>query len=304
MTKIRANRIEIEYREFGDPKNPPLLLIGGWSVQLTFWPQPFIEAFVDAGYRVIVFDNRDIGLSQKMRFFPPTSPFAIHVLAARALKSRCFTAYTLEDMAEDARGLLDALEIEKAHILGLSMGGMITQILAAKHPDRVSSITIMMSSTNRLGLPLPPKRLAARVLLAPAFSTAKASRKRSEKIWRTIRTQDGGYDEAMFDAGLTATIDRSHTPAGRKRQLEAVVATGDLRKWTRRITAPTLVIHGSKDLLAPPAGGKDIASCIPGSRFELIPGMGHDLPPNRLAKLSALITDHLGRARDMVQATA
>lgn len=251
-------------------------------MQLTFWPQPFIDAFVDAGYRVIVFDNRDIGLSQKMRFFPPTSPFALHVLAARFLKSRYLTAYTLEDMAEDARGILDALEIEKAHILGLSMGGMITQILAAKHPERVLSTTILMSSTNRLGLPLPPKLLAARVLLAPAFSTARASRNRSEKIWRTIRTEDGGYDEAQFDAGLTATIDRSHAPAGRKRQLEAVIATGDLRKWTRRITAPTLVIHGSKDLLAPPAGGMDIAACIPGSRFELISGMGHDLPPNRL----------------------
>lgn len=120
MPLLRANRIEIEYREFGDPNHPSLLLIGGWSVQLTFWPQPFIDAFVDAGYRVIVFDNRDIGLSQKMRFFPPTSPFALHVLAARFLKSRYLTAYTLEDMAEDARGILDALEIEKAHILGLS----------------------------------------------------------------------------------------------------------------------------------------------------------------------------------------
>ncbi|MBO9452961.1 alpha/beta fold hydrolase [Tropicibacter sp. R16_0] len=293
MPKLRANRINIEYQEFGDPASPPMLFIGGWSVQLTFWPQPFIDAFVDAGYRVIVFDNRDIGLSQKMRYFPPTSPFALHVLAARALKSRRLTAYTLEDMAEDARGVLDALGIDRAHILGLSMGGMITQILAAKHPDRVLSTTILMSSTNRLGLPLPPKRLAARILLTPLLSTAKASRRRSEKIWRTIRTQDGGYDEAQFNAGLTATVDRSHALAGRKRQLEAVIATGDLRRWTRRIKAPTLVIHGSKDLLAPPAGGKDIASCIPDARFELVSGMGHDLPPNRLDYLTNLIRAHL-----------
>lgn len=293
MPQLKANGINIEYEDYGRPEDPAILFIGGWSVQLIFWPRPLIDALVDEGYRVIIFDNRDVGRSQKMRLFPATSPFAAHVLMARFFRSRLLTAYTLEDMAEDSVGILDALGIERAHILGLSMGGMITQIVAGKYPDRVLSTTILMSSTNRLGLPLPPLALAARVLINPRFIGKASHKRRSEAIWRSIRTINGGYDDTDFRAGISSTVDRAYAPSGRKRQLEAVVATGDLRRWTRRIKAPTLVIHGSKDLLSPPAGGRDIADCIPQSRFELIPGMGHDLPPNRLKEIIGMVKQHV-----------
>ena len=146
MPQLKANGINIEYEDYGRPEDPAILFIGGWSVQLIFWPRPLIDTLVKEGFRVIIFDNRDVGRSQKMRLFPATSPFAAHVLMARFFRSRLLTAYTLEDMAEDSVGVLDALGIERAHILGLSMGGMITQIVAGKCPDRVLSATILMSS--------------------------------------------------------------------------------------------------------------------------------------------------------------
>ena len=294
MGRLQSNGIELEYEEFGHKNRPAIVMVGGWSVQLTFWPKQFIDNLVDAGFRVIVFDNRDVGLSEKIRF-PATSPLAPHVLLSRVLKVRGLTAYTLEDMADDTIGVFDALNIERGHILGLSMGGMISQIVAAKYADRIETATILMSSTNRIALPQPPLELSASVLLSRGARNSEEGRKRSERIWRKIRTQDGGYDDDEFRAGISATIDRSFAPSGRRRQLEAVVATGDLRKWTKRIAAPTLVIHGGDDLLSRPHGGLDIAANIPDAQFELIPGMGHDLPPNRIEEISALVTDHLDR---------
>lgn len=293
MARIKANGIQLEYMEYGNPDDPAIVFVGGWSVQLIFWPQELIDAVVSQGFRVIVFDNRDVGHSQKMWHFPPTSPLAGHVLLARFLGSRRLTAYTLEDMAEDTVGLLDALGIEQAHILGLSMGGMITQIAAAKHPDRFLSATILMSSTNRLDLPKPPLSLLAHLLFSPRFLSRNMARRRSERIWRKIRTQDGGYEDSTFKAGVSSTIDRSHSPAGRMRQMEAIFATGDLRRFAKRISTPTLVIHGTEDPLAPVEGGQDIAASIPQARLELIEGMGHDLPPKYLGRISSLVTGHL-----------
>lgn len=297
MAAIKANGINLEVVEYGSKSDPAILLIAGWSVQLTFWPQAFIDNLVTAGYRVIVFDNRDVGLSTKIKHFPATSPLAPHILAARILRRKKLAAYTLEDMAADSVGVLDALNIKQAHILGLSMGGMIAQIVAAKYPGRVKSATILMSTTNRFGLPTPPLRLAFDVFVARRGSNQKARVQRSANIWRKIRTQDGGYDDALFADRVQSTIDRAYYPAGRRRQLEAISATGDVRRFTRAITAPTLIIHGSADKLARPHGGLDIAASIPGSRFELIDGMGHDLPPNRIDEVTALIVRHLDAGR-------
>ena len=296
MAQLQANGIGIEYEEFGSKGDPAMILVGGWSVQLTFWPKPFIDKLVASGLRVIVFDNRDVGLSKKMKWFPPTNPLAVHVILARLLKSKRLTAYTLEDMAEDVRGILDTLKIEEAHVLGLSMGGMITQIFAAKHPERVKTATILMSTTNRFGLPRPSLRLSSAILFGGRRRNATTSLERRKNIWRTIRTQNGGYDEKNFDQALSATIDRSYAPAGRRRQLEAVFATGDLRRWTRAIKARTLVIHGSADPLALPHGGLDIAANIENSRFELIPGMGHDLAPNKIDLIAKMIIEHTREA--------
>ncbi|MCA8899837.1 MAG: alpha/beta hydrolase [Hyphomonas sp.] len=292
MTVVKANGIDIKVEEYGSKKDPALLLICGWSVQLTFWPKPFIQSLVDAGYRVITFDNRDVGLSEKFHHRPATYPFAPHVMASRLLKRKFLVAYTLEDMAADAMGVLDALNIPRAHIVGLSMGGMITQVVAAKYPERVRSATILMSTTNRPGLPLPPMDLAFDIFFRRRGRNPSHSLQRTQDIWRRIRTQDGGYDDANFEEALSATIDRAYYPPGRRRQMEAIMATGDLRRFTRRIVSPTLVIHGSADLLARPHGGLDIAANIPGARFELIEGMGHDLPPRRIGMIAGMIAGH------------
>ena len=292
MAKIKLNGIELEVIEHGSRSNPTILLICGWSVQLTFWPKSFIDNLVDAGFHVVTYDNRDTGHSEKFGRFLATSPLSPHVLLARRLKSKKLTAYTLEHMAQDAVGVLDALGIEKAHILGLSMGGMITQIVAADYPQYVHSATILMSTTNRFGLPTPAARLAYDVFVARRGRSTSERAKRSLAIWKKIRTQDGGYDDQEFYDGIQSTIDRSFYPAGRKRQLEAIIATGDLRRFAQRIVAPTLVIHGSKDLLAKPHGGLDIATNIRGARFELIEGAGHDLAPNRIDQFTRLIIPH------------
>ncbi|MEO1304222.1 MAG: alpha/beta hydrolase [Pseudomonadota bacterium] len=296
MTVVKANGIDVEVEEHGPRDAPAILLICGWSVQLTFWPKPFINNLVSRGYRVITYDNRDVGLSEKIRWRPPTYPFAPHIMASRLLKRKILVPYTLEDMASDATGVLDALEIDAAHILGLSMGGMIAQIVAGKYGDRVKSATILMSSSNRFGLPTPPLDLAMSVLFARGSGSRERRAARSRRIWKRIRTQDGGYDDANFNDSITSSIDRAYYPAGRRRQVEAIMATGDLRRFARRIAAPTLVIHGSADELSRPHGGLDIAANIDGARFELIEGMGHDLPPNRIGLITDLISNHLDRA--------
>lgn len=296
MTVVKANGIDVKVEEYGSRSAPVILLICGWSVQLTFWPKPFIENLVASGYRVITYDNRDVGLSEKIRWRPPTSPFAPHIMASRLLKRKILVPYTLEDMASDAIGLLDALDIDAAHILGLSMGGMITQIVAGKYRERVTSATILMSSSNRFGLPTPPIDLAMRVLFSRGGGSRARKAARSHRIWKRIRTQDGGYDDANFEQSITSTIDRAYYPSGRRRQVEAIMATGDLRRFARQISAPTLVIHGSADELARPHGGLDIAANIDGARFELIDGMGHDLPPNRISLITDMISEHLSSA--------
>lgn len=298
MTVVKANGLDIKIEEHGPKNGPALLLICGWSVQLTFWPKPFIQQLADAGFRVIIFDNRDVGLSQKIHHHLPTYPFAPHVIASRVLKRKVMVAYTLEDMAADAIGVLDALDIPRAHIVGLSMGGMIAQIVAAKYPQRVRSATILMSSSNRVGLPTPPPDLALDVFFARRGRTLEERTARTQRVWKRIRTQDGGYDDTDFAQAITATIDRSYYPQGRRRQMEAIMASGDLRRYARRINAPSLVIHGSADQLARPHGGLDIAANIPGARFELIHGMGHDLPPSRIGLIAELIVGHAKGAGD------
>ena len=298
MPLIKANGIEIEVEEFGKKSDPAVLLVMGLSAQLTLWPIAFVNALVEKGFRVIRFDNRDIGLSQKMHEARALSPF-FFIAAARLFGAQCLAPYTLHDMAADAVGVLDALEIESAHIVGASMGGMIGQVLAAAYPNRVRSFTAIMSSTNNPSLPkADPAVLKALFAKRPPAKSRDEIIDRSVEAWAIIGTKDGGNDPVEFRQRIGASVDRCTYPAGVRRQVAAILATGDLRRYARTISAPTLVIHGSADPLAPNAGGRDIAPNVEGAQLEIIDGMGHDLPPKHLPKITELVAGHLKSAEE------
>ena len=303
MARVTANNIEIEVESFGKASDPAILLIMGLAAQLTHWPKPFIDALVADGYRVVRFDNRDVGLSQKLHAKRAMNPM-LYAAASRLLGLSGLAPYTIEDMAADAVGVLDALEIEAAHVVGASMGGMIGQVMAANFPARVKSLTAIMSSTNN-----PKLTKADPKLLRNIFATRARPRTRDElidrivHIWDLIGTPDGGRDPKEFRAHIAATVDRCNYPAGVRRQASAIVATGDLRRFARKITAPSLVIHGALDPLAPLPGGLDIAANIPGAKLEIIDGMAHDLPPKYLPKITELIVDHVRSTEEDAAAT-
>lgn len=274
--KAQANGIEIEYETFGAPANPAVLLVMGLGGQLTRWPLPFVEDLVARGYFAIRYDNRDVGLSTKFDDAPvPQLPALI---AAMMTGQKPDVPYSLNDMAADAVGLLDALDIRRAHVMGASMGGMIAQLVAATYPDRVLSLTSIMSSTGNPGLP-PSKPEAMAVLTTrPAgtdVETMVAHGVRSEKI---IGSPGYPADEAALAARVRRDYERMFYPAGPGRQLAAVVANGDRRPVISTIKAPTMVIHGADDPLVPVEAGRDTAATIAGARLTEVPGMGHNLP--------------------------
>lgn len=296
MAQVSANGIKIEYEEFGDLNATPVILISGFATQLIHWPDAFINKITTAGYRVICFDNRDIGLTTKFhnRIAPPLS---IHAFLSYYYRFGCLAPYSLGDMANDCCELMRAMSIENAHIIGISMGGMIGQILCAKNPKKVRSFTAIMSSTNNPYLPQPSRKILNMVLHG---RSAQLSRERliqnSIDRWRAIGTPDGRHDTAEFRRAIETAIDRSHYPQGLHRQIAAIVASGDLRTWARRISAPSLVIHGSIDPLTPFTSGVDIAKNIHGAKFVLIEGMGHDLPPAFMAQIANTIVTHIASA--------
>ncbi len=295
MAKVSANGVEIEIEEAGPASGEPVLLIMGLAGQLVHWPLAFVDRLADAGKRVIRMDNRDVGLSQKFHEKRALPPIAIAALAPLLVPLR-LAPYTLEDMARDSVGVLDALGVTRAHVVGVSMGGMVGQVMSAQAPQRVASLTAIMSNTNNPALPK-----ADRAILRSLFAPQPKAKSREELIeralkkWDIIGSPDGGHDPVEFRARIARAIDRCEYPAGVRRQIAAIVASGDLRRYARKIAAPTLVIHGSKDPLAPPAGGKDIAANVPGARLEIIDGMGHDLPPKYLPRITELVLGHIGR---------
>jgi pimeloyl-ACP methyl ester carboxylesterase len=292
MPLVKANGIDIEVEDYGSKSDPAVLIIMGLAAQLTLWPMPMVEALVGKGFRVIRFDNRDIGLSQKLHERRAPSP-AASMTAIRLLGLKSLAPYRLTDMAADSAGVLDALSVDRAHIVGASMGGMIGQVLAAKYPERVKSFTAIMSSTNH-----PKLKQADPAVLRQLFTARSKVRSNEELIdrivafWGVIGTPDGGNDPKEFRDKIAASIERCNYPAGVRRQIAAIVATGDLRPHAKKIAAPTLVIHGSYDPLAPLPGGLDIAATVPGARAEIIEGMGHDLPPRHLKRITNLIAEH------------
>jgi len=276
MPKANANNIEIEYDTFGDPTSKPLLLIMGLGTQMIAWLEELCMMLVDKGFYVIRFDNRDVGLSTK--FEEKGIPNIMNEIMALQRGEVILPPYTVEDMADDAVGLLDALNIEKAHICGASMGGMISQIIAFRHPTRVLSLTSIMSTTGNPDLP-QPKPEAMQVLLQPAPTEREAYIEESVKRRRILYGSGFPYPEDKAREFAAALYDRCFYPQGMARQLVAILATENRVPKLGLIKVPTLVIHGDDDPLVPVEGGKETAETIPGAELIIIDGMGHSLPP-------------------------
>lgn len=304
MPHVKANGLDIEVESYGSKADPAVLLVMGLAAQLTLWPKEMIDAFVGRGFRVIRFDNRDIGLSEKLHALPAPSPAAV-MAAVRLFGFRRIAPYRLEDMAADTVGVMDALDIDRAHIVGASMGGMIGQIVAAEHGERVKSFTAIMSSTNNPRLPQADPKLLRQVFRARSKpKTRDELIDRLINLWTLIGTPDGGNDPVEFRAKLAAQVERCNYPAGVRRQLAAIVATGDLRRYAAAIAAPSLVIHGSLDPLSPLPGGLDIAATIKDARMEIIEGMGHDLAQKVLPKITELVAGHIASAEETARAAS
>jgi pimeloyl-ACP methyl ester carboxylesterase len=274
--RIAANGIEIELDDRGPADGEPLLLIMGLGMQLIAWPEELVRALVARGFRVLRIDNRDAGLSTSMDHFG--LPNMAAALARHWMHLPVHAPYSLADMAGDALGVLDALGIARAHVCGASMGGMIAQHLAARHPQRLKSLTLMMTSTGARELPQPGWRVQRALLSRPASSELEDIVARLMRLWNLIGSPAYRPEPEMLRERLIAATQRSWRPAGAARQLLAIAADGDRRRLARTIAAPTLVIHGADDALVPPAHGRDLAAHVPGAEIDVVPGMGHDLP--------------------------
>lgn len=287
MPKAKTNNIEIFFDTFGEPSSQPLLLIMGLGSQMIRWVPELCEEFVKKGFYVIRFDNRDVGLSTKIEEAGVPDIMKVYQKVMRGEKVDA--SYTLDDMADDAIGLLDFLKIDKAHICGASMGGMIAQTIAIRHPSRVSSLTSIMSSTGNPDLPRPTPE-ALKVLLTPAPPGREENINISVKAWRILWGSGYPFDEAVQRKMAAESYDRCYYPDGFKRQLLGILASGDRTSALGSIKVPTLVIHGADDPLVPIEGGKATAKVIPGAKLLIIKGMGHSLPPGTWPQVVDAIT--------------
>lgn len=279
MDIVKANGIDLACESFGRTDGATILLIAGLGTQMIRWTAPFCEALALCGYRVIRFDNRDAGCSTHFGHYGPADIGAL--LATLRAGRRPELAYTLLDMAGDAVGLLDALGIEQAHVVGRSMGGMIAQIMASEHPQRVRSLTSIMSSTGNPALPqAQPEVMAMMMRPAPDPIADEAGfMAHSLAFARRLAGRCCPFDEEAHRALVREEVRRAHDPAGFGRQLAATIVAGDRRARLATIVQPSLVVHGSDDPLILPACGRDTAASIPDAEFMMIDGMGHDLPP-------------------------
>ncbi len=285
--QIRANEIVLEYEEFGPKDGTPIVLIRGLGTQLAHWPQEFMQGFADRGYRTIIFDNRDVGLSQccPAEDVPTTAEDILNVINAGGTP---IPAYTVDHMARDVVGLLDSLGIDKAHILGISMGGMVAQLLAINHAERLISDTIVMTAA---GLPNPA--LLPQLLAYPLTrEDAQTAFVQEFQMWGSP-----GFplseEEIVKQAGRL--WDRAHDPEGVNRQVLAIVSTPDRREALKSVKLPCLVIHGAADALIPPEAGMEIASLIPNAELEIVEGMGHIITPVLAPVLVEKVDDFIKR---------
>ena len=290
MPKATANGIEIHYEETGNPADPAMLLIMGFGAQLTLWPDELVERLAGHGFRVIRYDNRDIGLSEK--FDGVKAPGLIKLTLMSKIGLTPKVPYTLADMADDGAGLLDALGIDKAHIVGASMGGMIAQHLVHRHADRCLSLTSVFSTSGNPKLP-PARAEAMKALVTRPDSTDEdVLVDHGVMLARTIGSPGYPTAEDRLRDRTRASIRRSFYPEGPTRHLSAIVADGDRRPMLRNIAVPTLVLHGEDDPLVPCEGGRDTAACIPGAKLKTIRGWGHDLPLELVDEVADAIAGH------------
>jgi pimeloyl-ACP methyl ester carboxylesterase len=290
--KVKANGIELEVVDSGKGQGdkPAVLLIMGLGVQLTFWPHQLIDALVAAGYRAICFDNRDIGLSQ---FFDGHGdPNLVWTVTKLRLGLKVKPPYTLQDMAADALGVLDALQVQRAHVVGVSMGGMIAQRVALAAPERVMSLTSIMSTSSAPGLPAAKGELL-RFLVKRPPSGRDGVLEHGLKLWQLLQGTSLRTSDEELKVRLAAAYDRSHHPRGLNRQFLAILADSKRAFELGQVKAPTLVIHGTDDPLLPYACGEDTARRIPGAKLVSIAGMGHDFPPGGREQVIEALMPHL-----------
>jgi pimeloyl-ACP methyl ester carboxylesterase len=276
-----VNGIELAYQTFGERSEPALLLVMGLGAQLIHWPEEFCEQLASRGFFVVRFDNRDVGHSTKMDDAPVPDLLALAVGDASA------ATYTLDDMADDVIGLLDHLELDTAHVAGASMGGMIAQTLAIRHPQRVLSVCSIMSTTG------DPEVGQAR---PEALTDRDSYIEFHVNAFKAIGSPGFALDEEFLRWRAAATFDRSYYPDGFKRQLAAIIASGDRTRALAQVSVPTVVIHGADDPLITVSGGEATARAIPGAELVVIPGMGHDLPPGAWDRIIDGITANAERA--------
>jgi pimeloyl-ACP methyl ester carboxylesterase len=288
--QVKANGLVFEVETFGFDRDPAALLIMGLGAQLTRWPVAFCKALEARGFYVIRYDNRDVGLSTKLH--EASAPDMAAIFSGTAAP-----AYGLEDMATDAAQILDSLGVEKAHIIGASMGGMIAQLVAADHPDKTLSLTSIMSTTGNPALPpATPEAMAALTVRPPAEADLDALVDHAVRTQKAIGSPAHDYGAPEARALLRVELERSLYPEGFARQLAAIVANGDRREKLKTIAAPTAVIHGEVDLLVHPEAGRDTAGAIAGAELVIIPGMGHDLPPFVIDQVADIIARTAARA--------
>lgn len=268
VKRVQVGEVELAYETFGDPTDVPLLLVMGLGTQMIAWPDQMCRELAAAGHHVIRYDNRDVGLSTHVDAPVPSN---LDLVLRRG------GAYTVSDMAGDAVGLLDALDVESAHMVGASMGGFISQTVAIEHPRRVRSLTLVMTSTGsrRVGRPTP--RIAARMAARQPASSREAAVEESVETYRLIGSPEH-IDEELVRELAGRAYDRAYDPAGTKRQLAAIMRQPNRTRDLRRISVPTLVVHGLHDPLVDASGGIALAKTIPGATFVGHAGMGHDLP--------------------------
>lgn len=291
MPKVKANGVELHYEDHGPTDAPTILLVMGLGAQMIAWPDEFVHGLVGKGFRVIRYDNRDVGMSQRME--QAATPNLVWTMLKARFGLPLGVGYTLSDMAKDGVGLLNALGIERAHVVGASMGGMIVQLMAANHRERLLSMTSIMSSSGAPGLPGPRADIRRQMMAArPSGANREEAVAFGAELVKSFSYPDPARPDNAHAEMAGQAFDRGYYPIGTRRQLLAIIADGSRVERLKTITTPTLVIHGGADPLVPKDGSIDIARHVPEARLEIIDEMAHDLPPSQVDRMVGLIAGH------------
>lgn len=286
---LDANNVRLAYDDFGNANDPAILLIMGMATQMTAWPLSFCRGLADRGFYVVRYDNRDVGLSEKM--LTARIPSTLDMMLKAGINRPLKVSYKLDDMATDALELMNALNLNQAHVVGVSMGGMIGQVLAAKHTSRVCSLTSIMSSSGDPNLPRASKKVT-RALLKRYLGLVKPGLKSTIAFQRLIGSPGFPQSDDELNEKVRAAFQRSFYPPGFARHMAAIMASGSRVELLKAIKTPSLVIHGRDDVLVPLACGVDTARRIPNAALKIIDGMGHNLPESLVPILTDLVADH------------